>query len=223
MAHQTPPEGDRGVRRRLERGDAAALSELYDRYAPLSYGIAHRILGDGAGDGDPDGDAEDDPAAAVTREVFARLWERPAERYPAHGPLRSWIAAESHRLAVERLRRSPGPGTPEETAARERAASTAARADYIVSAMPVPLRDALRLARFQRHDYRETARLLGITDAEARRRLRLGLQLLSTAAGYSPEPDGTAAGAGTGTAPVKGSGSTTGDGPGRAAGSGGPR
>lgn len=69
----------------------------------------------------------------------------------------------------------------EELERRVRRASVAARADYIVTSMPAPLRAALELAYFQRRDYRQTAADLGVTEAEARRRLRLGLQLLSTA------------------------------------------
>ncbi|WP_052849756.1 sigma factor [Streptomyces avicenniae] len=181
MAHLTPPQWDRDIRRRLEHGDAAALSELYDRFATLAHGIAQRIL-----------DGDERAAGDVTGEVFARLWERPSAFDPARGPLRTWIAAETHRLAVAALREGAGPGTPDETAARVRAASTAARADYIVGSMPAPLHDALRLTRFGRHDCRETARRLGITEAETHRRLRLGLQLLSSASRYDPDAaDGT--------------------------------
>ncbi|MFE0689207.1 RNA polymerase [Streptomyces sp. JH002] len=175
MAHETPPEWDRAMRRRLERGEAAALAELYDRFASLAYGIAQRVLSD------------EDATARVTREVFGRIWATPDSFDPEQGPMRSWIADEAHRLAVARLRRREGAGAG--SAERIRTASTLARADYIVTAMPAPLREALELARGGRTDYREVARELGISDAEARRRLRLGLQLLSSAATY---PDGGA-------------------------------
>jgi RNA polymerase sigma-70 factor (ECF subfamily) len=67
----------------------------------------------------------------------------------------------------------------------------AARADYIVTAMPAPLRAALDLAYVQRRDYRQAAADLDVTEDEARRRLRLGLQLLATAhdSGPSEAPD----------------------------------
>lgn len=178
MAHETPPQWDRSMQRRLRNGEAAALGELYDRFAPLAYGVAHRVVD------------EDEAAAEITREVFGRLWTAPESFDPAGGPIRSWIAAEAHRLGVARLR-ADGTGSPQEQARRVRAASTAARADYIVTSMPAPLREALELARFQRQSYREVARQLGIAEAEARRRLRLGLQLLSTSAAYTAQqPDG---------------------------------
>ncbi|RKN41679.1 RNA polymerase sigma factor [Streptomyces hoynatensis] len=188
MAHETPPHWDRSMRERLRRGEAAALAELYDRFATLTYRIAQRVLDD------------EEATAQVTREVFARIWEAPEDFDPEDGTLRSWIAGETHRIAVDRLRRPNGRegGAPAAGGALEaqvQAASTAARADYIVTAMPAPLRDALHLTRFQRQDYRQMAERLGITQDEARRRLRLGLQLLSSAARYRP---------GTADAPLRG-------------------
>lgn len=181
LAHETPPRWDRAMRRRLREGEAAALAELYDRFATLAYGIAQRVLGD------------EEATERVTLEVFRRIWESPEEFDAEPGPTRSWIAAEAHRQSVALLGGQRGGEAPEEHRARLRDASTAARADYIVTAMPAPLREALGLARFQRRDYREVAAHLGIAEAEARRRLRLGLQLLATAADYPPEASGAPA------------------------------
>ncbi|WP_060884278.1 sigma-70 family RNA polymerase sigma factor [Streptomyces caniscabiei] len=179
-----PPRWDRKMQQRLARGEAAALGELYDRFASLVHGLAHRVLGDERG------------ADGITREVFLRLWESPEEYDPKQGPLRSWVAALTHRLAVQRLRATEtaalargGEGTTEDLERKVHQASVAARADYIVQAMPAPLRAALDLAYFQRRDYRQTATDLGVTEDEARRRLRLGLQLLSTA--HDTRPSGT--------------------------------
>ncbi|MGV9450179.1 sigma-70 family RNA polymerase sigma factor [Streptomyces sp. NPDC003635] len=167
-----PPRWDRKMQQRLARGEAAALGELYDRFASLVHGLAHTVLGD------------EHAADGVTREVFAHVWEHPDAYDPKQGPLRSWVANLTHRLAVQRLRASltqGDQGTPEDLERKVRHASVAARADYIVQAMPLPLRAALEHAYFQRRDYRQTATDLGVTEVEARRRLRLGLQLLSTA------------------------------------------
>ncbi|CAL9497793.1 ECF RNA polymerase sigma factor SigK [Streptomyces sp. enrichment culture] len=171
-----PPHWDRRMQQRLAHGEAAALGELYDRFASLVHGLAHRVLGDeGAADG-------------VTRDVFAHLWEHPDAYDPRQCPLRTWVAALTRRLAVQRPRAAGtaalargGPGSTEELEHRVRRASVAARADHIVQTMPAPLRAALESAYFQRHDYRRTAADLGVTEDEARRRLRLGLRLLSTA------------------------------------------
>ncbi|MGW2459181.1 sigma-70 family RNA polymerase sigma factor [Streptomyces argyrophyllae] len=166
-----PPRWDRKMQQRLARGEAAALGEVYDRFASLVHSLAHRVLSD------------EQDADAVTREVFAHVWEHPETYDPQQGPLRSWIAAVTQRVAVQRLRDREEPEQPrrEELESEVRRASVAARADYIAHSMPAPLRAALDLAYFQRRDYRQTAADLGVTEDEARRRLRLGLQLLSTA------------------------------------------
>lgn len=186
-----PPRWDRRMQQRLAHGEAAALGECYDRFASLVHGLAHRVLGD------------EEAADGITCEVFVRLWENPESYDPKQGPLRSWIATLTHRLAVQRLRAAEtaalarsGRGTPQELERKVRHASVAARADYIVTSMPVPLRAALERAYFQRRDYRQTAADLDITEDEARRRLRLGLQLLSTAhetgpSGILPQPGAT--------------------------------
>ncbi|MGW2177107.1 RNA polymerase sigma factor [Streptomyces sp. NPDC001732] len=175
MAKNAPPRWDRKMQQRLARGEAAALGELYDRFAPLVHSQAHRML--------------DDETAAdlVTREVFGYVWENPDAYDPKQGSMRSWVARLTHRQSVRWLREEADlrDGTDEEIEKdleeRVRLATTAARADYIVASMPAPLRAALELAYVQRRNYRQTASDLGVSEDEARRRLRLGLQLLSTA------------------------------------------
>jgi RNA polymerase sigma-70 factor, ECF subfamily len=189
MAKDAPPRWDRKMQQRLARGEAAALGELYDRFAALVHQLAHRVLGDEAG------------ADRITREVFAHVWEHPGSYDPKQGPLRTWIAALTHRFAVERLRRTEtaalahgaadAAASTAELERKVRHASATARADYIVASMPPPLRTALEQAYFQRRNYHATAADLGVTADEARRRLRLGLQLLATAhdtSGTPPEP-----------------------------------
>ncbi|MET8503327.1 sigma-70 family RNA polymerase sigma factor [Streptomyces sp. NPDC015232] len=172
----TPPRWDRRMQQRLARGEAAALGEFYDRFASLVHSLAHRVLDD------------DEAADQVTREVFGYVWENPDAYDPKQGNMRSWVARLTQRQAVHRLRQTEamafaesGEGSAEELEQKVRRATVAARADYIVTSMPAPLRRALELAYFQRRDYRQTAADLGVTEDEARRRLRLGLQLLSTA------------------------------------------
>jgi len=192
MPKDAPRRWDRRMQQRLAHGEAAALGELYDRFASLVHGLAHRVLGDESG------------ADRITREVFAHVWENPDAYDAKQGPLRSWLATLAHERAVRRLRQTEaaalasGEGTAEELERKVRHASAAARADYIVTAMPTPLRAALELAYFQRRDYRQAAADLGVTEDEARRRLRLGLQLLSTANDTDAPSAGRAPGASPG-------------------------
>ncbi|NBM18874.1 sigma-70 family RNA polymerase sigma factor [Streptomyces sp. GC420] len=181
MANEAPPRWDRRMQQRLARGEAAALGELYDRFASLVHSLAHRVLGD------------EEAADRVTREVFGHVWENPDTYDPKLGSMRSWVATLAQRQAVKRLRESEsaslregGEGSPEALELKVLKASAAARADYIRSSMPQPLREALELAYYKRRDYRQTAADLGVTEDEARRRLRLGLQLLSTANNPAP-------------------------------------
>ncbi|GAB6912990.1 sigma-70 family RNA polymerase sigma factor [Streptomyces drozdowiczii] len=174
MAKNAPPRWDRRMQQRLSRGESAALGEMYDRFAALVHSQAHRMLDD------------EDAADLVTREVFAHVWENPDAYDPKQGSMRAWVAHLTHRESVRRLRRDADedrddPDDPDGLEERVRRATASARADYIVSSMPAPLRAALELAYVRRRDYRQAAADLGVTEDEARRRLRLGLQLLSTA------------------------------------------
>jgi RNA polymerase sigma-70 factor, ECF subfamily len=160
------------MQQRLARGEESALGELYDRFASLVHHLAFKIMEDA------------DAAEQITREVFGYIWENPDAFDPKHGSMRAWVARLTHRQAVHRLRQVAhgDDESAEEVEAKILAASTAARADYIVSSMPQPLRQALDLAYQRNRTYEQAARELGVSADEARRRLRLGLQLLSTAA-----------------------------------------
>ena len=151
MATPAPPRWDRRMQQRLARGEEAALGELYDRYASLVHNLANRVLDD------------DEAAELITREVFGYVWENPDDYDPKHGSLRSWIAGLTQSQALHRLRQYAGRGrsTPGEVEVRVREATTAARADFIVTSMPAPLRDALDLAYRGRLDYRDAAAGLG--------------------------------------------------------------
>lgn len=183
MAHGTGPQGagqgtvpprwNRKMQQRLARGEAAALGELYDRFAPLVYGLALRVL------------ENEEEANCVLSEVFSYVWQHPDAYDPKRGQLRAFLAGLAHKHAVRRLRwsviQAGAAGEIGDSEERIRAVSVAARADYLVTSMPEPLRAALELAYFKRRDYRQTAAELGVSADEARRRLRLGLQLLATA------------------------------------------
>ncbi|WP_327068397.1 sigma-70 family RNA polymerase sigma factor [Kitasatospora sp. NBC_01302] len=158
----TALDWDQQMRSRLARGEESALGELYDQLSPLVHGLAGRILGD------------EQAAAHLTREVFGHLWEHPEEFDPELRSLRSWVGELTQQRAVERLRRA-------ELGAEEihdRAA--AAQVQYVVAALPPPLRETLETTWLDGRTYQETARRLGISEQAAKQRLRLGLQLLAS-------------------------------------------
>ncbi|MFH0243889.1 RNA polymerase sigma factor [Streptomyces sp. HK10] len=179
MPNETPdgtpctarPHRDHGIRWRLVRGEESALAELYDGHASVVRGLAHRFLDD------------EDAADRVVTEVFAGVWADPGAYEPERGSLRSWLTELTRRRALRHLDESPlDPESRARLEERIRAASAAARAERMVTAMPGSLRTVLELAYVRRRDYREAAAELGVSEDETRRRLRLGLQLLSTAA-----------------------------------------
>ncbi|GAA3017295.1 hypothetical protein GCM10020229_30630 [Kitasatospora albolonga] len=152
-----PPSWDERIQWRLACGEETALAELYDRTAPLVHGLAGRIL------------ADQDAAERLTREVFAHLWEHPEAFDPGRGSLRAWLAALTRRRALDRLRLEQGP----------EGAPPRGLASGLVELLPDDLRETVALAWLEGHDYRETARRLGIDEATAKDRLRLALQQLS--------------------------------------------
>lgn len=178
-----PIRWDLQMQERLGRGEEAALTELYDQFAPLVLGLAHRILRDA------------DAAEEVAREVFALAWESPEAFDPGRGSMRSWISALAHRRAVERKRRveprggpegpdgPPGSDPPPEPAGAEEeilAAAARARVRQIVDKLPPNLRQAVEVTYFEGLTYHQSARRMGVTAAVAKQRVRLGLQLLAT-------------------------------------------
>ena len=199
-----PPHWDAQLQRRLARGEETALGELYDQLSPLVHGLAGRILADQAA------------AEQLTREVFAHLWAHPEAFDPAEGSLRSWLGALTHRRAVDRLRLTRGAaedaprgahtGSSEEAqpAVVEeaiRVTATAAHVQYVVAALPDPLRETIAETYYNGRTYQETARRLGISEQAAKQRMRLGLQLLATELAEGPGLSGPPAPPGPAAAP----------------------
>jgi RNA polymerase sigma-70 factor (ECF subfamily) len=89
----------------IEGGDRDALGRLYDRFTPMLYSLALRIVGNAA-------DAED-----VIQLTWVQVW-RTAGRYEARrGSVASWLASIVRSRALDRTRMA---------AARARAESAAA-------------------------------------------------------------------------------------------------
>lgn len=164
----------------LERRDPRALEALYQRHVPVVLGLARRVLND-------QGLAEE-----VAQEVFLRLWNEP-QRFDANrGTLKGFLARQAHSRSVERVR--------SEEARRRREARYERE---VVTDAPVPdqevwgkvraeglraaledlsegEREAIALAYFGGHSYREVAIRLNLPEGTIKSRIRLGLGKLST-------------------------------------------
>lgn len=182
MSRESSPDGmpsDADLVASVTERDEAALATLYQRHGAAVWGLARRVTGD--------------PQAAeeVTQTVFLELWSH-ADRFdPARGAVRSWLLAQSHGRAVDHVR--------SETARRRRqdrdaqlslvppsaeveiavhSAALAADVRRAVEALPPGEREAILLAYFGGHSYRETAQLLDQPEGTVKSRIRSALQNL---------------------------------------------
>ena len=161
--------------RRAGRGDQSAFGELYDELAPMVHGVVVKVVRDPA------------MSEEVTQEVFVELWRLAARFDGTKGSARSWAATLAHRRAIDRVR--------SEQAARDRQDRDAQRAvaphDVVVAEVESTLdvarvrralahlsdlqREAVELAYFGGHTYREVAVLLGVAEGTVKSRIRDGL------------------------------------------------
>jgi|SRR6185437_262629 len=168
-----------------------ALAEVYRRHGAAVYALAGRVLGDPA-------EAED-----VTQEVFLRLWDQPDRFDPDRGNLRSYLLAQSHSRAVDLIRSRSARSRREQQDARstatagydlEREVWDLALAEQVtraVAGLPDDERQAIQLAYFGGHTYREVADLLRQPEGTVKSRIRLGLRrmrhVLADAGAREPE------------------------------------
>jgi len=158
-----------------------ALAEAYRRHAGAVFALARRLLVDRA------------MAEEVVQEVFLRLWHRPDKFDPERGSLRSFLLAQTHGRSVDILRSEVSRRQREQRDARETAEADydiehavvdLAVADDVRQAMavlPAGERDAIELAYFGGHSYREVAALLEQPEGTVKSRIRSGLQRLRDA------------------------------------------
>lgn len=167
---------------RIRDGDREALGELYDRYASLALALALRVATDRF-------TAED-----VVHDAFVAVWQHIDRFDPSRGSLRGWLLTVVRNRAIDRiratrptmdvstadeqslLRTGPNP-TWELTVAR----ISASELRSMLAALPNEQREAIELAYFGGHTYREVARLTGVPEGTASGRLRLGLSKLREA------------------------------------------
>ena len=160
-------------------GDSWAFSRLFDELAPLVLTVTKRVLRNRA------------MAEEVSQEVFAEVWQKAARFDPERGSASGWVGTLARRRAIDRVR--------SEQAARDRderraAMSAAPPFDEVAEAVETSAdharvrsaldlltdvqREAIQLAYFEGHTYREVAEILSIPEGTAKSRLRDGLRRL---------------------------------------------
>ena len=88
----TPPGNDSELIERIRNGERAAFMEFYDRFSPLLFSVAARVLSDRK-------EAED-----ILQEVMLAIWNKSGEYDPALGRLSSWAVVLTRNRALDRLR-----------------------------------------------------------------------------------------------------------------------
>ncbi|HYN15816.1 MAG TPA: sigma-70 family RNA polymerase sigma factor [Terriglobales bacterium] len=162
---------------RIRSGEQDAMAELYDRYSPLVYAVALRVLAD-------TGAAED-----VLQEVFMQLWRHPASFDARRGNLGPWLAVIARHRAIDVLRKRR-PQTDledvviaidadlEGTAERARAVE---KVRHSLHAMPNNQRKALEMAFFEGMTHTEIAAQTGEPLGTVKTRIRTALMALRRA------------------------------------------
>jgi RNA polymerase sigma-70 factor (ECF subfamily) len=172
------------LRARMIAGDERALAVVYDRHAPMVFGLARRVTGN------------DQLADDVVQEVFSHLWRMPERIDLARGSIRSYLGVLAHRRAVDEVRRSVRQSRLESRAG-DGVEAVASHEDDLVDAgaarwrterlcklladLPSDQREAVELAYFGGRTYRQVADELGIPEGTAKSRLRMGLARLREA------------------------------------------
>ena len=160
--------------RQIAGGDEAAFEAVYDHIAAPVYGMVRRVLRD-------PGQSEE-----VTQDVLIEIWRTAARFDPGRGSAMAWVATIAHRRAVDRVRaeqasasrqqRSATATVPyDDVAETVQASLDAERLRRCLGALTDLQRQAVTLAYYCGHTYRQAAALLGVPAGTLSTRMRDGL------------------------------------------------
>jgi RNA polymerase sigma-70 factor (ECF subfamily) len=167
-----------GIRRR----DPAAMEVLYDQYSRQAFGLAYKILGDGAS-------AED-----VVQEAFLSVWRQAEKLDTARGKLKSLVLTVVHRKAIDLIRSRKGlaarqspvdpvdlPLTGPDFTERVDSALDGRKVRQALDVLPDDQREAVDLAYYQGLTHSEISEKLGVPLGTVKSRLRLAMDKMRLA------------------------------------------
>jgi RNA polymerase sigma-70 factor, ECF subfamily len=161
----------------IRSGDQSAMSSLYDRYSPVVYSVALRVLGD-------TGAAED-----IQQDVFMQLWRNPGAFDASRGNLGAWLAVITRNRAIDALRKRRPESDPEDVvlsvvpdmAGEADRSRIAEKVRGVLGAMPASQRVALEMAYYEGMTHSEIAAKAGEPLGTIKTRIRAGLIALRKA------------------------------------------
>lgn len=174
-APATPADPVADALTRAGRGDEAAFAEVYDLTATTVFGVVKRVIRDST------------MAEEVAQEVYVEIWRLAPRFDPARGSARSWIHTVAHRRAVDRVRSEQSRRDREQADGRKAVAAFDAVSETVergleyervhaaLGRLSETQREAVELAYFGGHTYREVAVLLDVAEGTVKTRIRDGM------------------------------------------------
>jgi RNA polymerase sigma-70 factor (ECF subfamily) len=169
--------------RLITQAQTTALSELYDRYNRLVFGLALRLVGNRA------------TAEEITLDVFTKIWENAGMYRPDQAKVSTWLINITRHQAIDVLRRQSA--RPEDHSLSWAEAATPAphsnlnnpeevvelslRREQVraaVAQLPAEQQQVLALAYFRGYTHRQMAEQLEQPLGTIKTRLRLAMQKL---------------------------------------------
>jgi len=160
---------------RAARGDQVAFAEFYDAVAPVVFGTTLKVLRNQA------------MAEEVTQDVFLELWKQAPGYDRAKGSPKAWAATIARRRAIDRVRSEESSRARDQADARlgvvdhdtvAEEVETNLDQQHVITALAqlsAPQREALSLAYYGGHTYREVAAMLDVPEGTIKTRIRDGL------------------------------------------------
>ncbi|MEX1163859.1 MAG: ECF RNA polymerase sigma factor SigK [Nitriliruptor sp.] len=170
----------------VARGDQAAFADLFDRFAGSVYGVVKRVVRDPS------------QSEEVAQEVLVEVWRTATRFDPDRGTVQTWILTMAHRRAIDRVRSEQASrDRTERIAIRDRSRAFDEVAEEVelrfehqqvreaLSALTDLQREAVELAYYGGHTYREVADLLDTPLGTVKTRMRDGLIRMRDAMGVA--------------------------------------
>ncbi len=180
MNHQAM--NDESLIRQITQARPEALSELYDRYGRMVFGLAVNAVGDAA------------TAEEITQDVFHRVWERAGQYRADQAKVSTWLTSITRHRAIDQLRRQGvrpegqsigwADVSPQAEPSTDDAGQTVElsiqrqRIRAAVAQLPEEQKQVLALAYFQGYSQTAIAEALSLPLGTVKTRVRLAMEKL---------------------------------------------